>query len=392
MDTRTQQFYTLLAGRWFRAKSLEGSWEWVPGEKLPRDFSRIAPESAKGHVLASIPGTEQAREAVIADQIPQTATVRRSEARLDVHYDGEPQFQPIEGTQMEYAVNTSSEVIHARDATTQCSTASGSWPIRPLGPWSVADMIPPGDLYHPAELSALSCALRVRLWCDSGVCVRRATRPATWEHLSTTAWWCLAPVGGIRECLAETIGAAGPGPGESDSNSAIGAAAGSGIRWVLLVVSQHALHTPDLLRTLESALGHSADQPNQAWIRGNVNAYSHWGGNAVVARNFEQRGGAVSQRGGARPDLYAGRDGQVYQHRSDGWYQQNRSGQWQRMPSNPRRLEQQRDSRSLGQSRQGEFQNRGQSPGIPRTVMPPSRPSMPSRPAAPPPRGGRGRG
>jgi len=64
-------------------------------------------------VLASIPGTEQAREAVIANQIPQTATVRRSEAKLEVRYNGPPQFRPIEGTSMEYAVNTASEVIHA---------------------------------------------------------------------------------------------------------------------------------------------------------------------------------------------------------------------------------------------------------------------------------------
>jgi hypothetical protein len=113
VDTNSQQYYTLLAGRWFRAKSLEGPWEWVPGEQLPGDFTRIPPESPKGHVLASIPGTEQAREAVIANQIPQTATVRRRDAKLDVHYDGPPQFQPIEGTSMEYAVNTSAEVIHA---------------------------------------------------------------------------------------------------------------------------------------------------------------------------------------------------------------------------------------------------------------------------------------
>jgi hypothetical protein len=81
MDTKSQQYYVLLAGRWFRAKSLQGPWAWVPGEQLPRDFSKISPMSAKGHVLASIPGTEQAREAVIANGIPQTATGIHSSAR-----------------------------------------------------------------------------------------------------------------------------------------------------------------------------------------------------------------------------------------------------------------------------------------------------------------------
>lgn len=123
--------------------------------------------------------------------------------------------------------------------------------------------------------------------------------------------------------------------------------------------------------------------PTQSWIRGNVNAYSHWGVNVVVARTFQPRGTILP---GARPDVYAGRDGQVFQHRSNGWYQQNNSGGWQRTPTNPG-LEQERQSRSLGQSRQREFENRGQSPGVPRTTAPPR---APSRPSAPP--RGRGRG
>jgi len=116
--------------------------------------------------------------------------------------------------------------------------------------------------------------------------------------------------------------------------------------------------------------------PNRTWVRGNVNAYSHWEGNAVVARTFESRGAVSPQGAGARPDVYAGRDGQVYQHRSEGWYRENNAGQWQRTPANPG-LEQQRESRSFGQTRQREFQSRGQSPGIPRTVAPP-RMSAPS--------------
>lgn len=108
-----------------------------------------------------------------------------------------------------------------------------------------------------------------------------------------------------------------------------------------------------------------------AWIRGNVNAYSHWTGNAVVvARNIQQSGTEAPARAAARPDLYAGKDGQVYQHRSDGWYRQDSSGRWQKTASNPS-LNQQRDSRSFGQARQGEFESHGQSPGIPRTVAPP---------------------
>jgi hypothetical protein len=134
---------------------------------------------------------------------------------------------------------------------------------------------------------------------------------------------------------------------------------------------------PSVHRVFSEHWNAHSGRPNQAWIRGNVNAYSHWGGNTVVSRNYQQpRGTALSQGAGTHPDLYAGRDGQVYQHSDQGWSRQNDSGAWQRTQPSPR-LEQQRNSRSLGQSREGEFGQRGQSPGIPRTAAPP-RMSAPS--------------
>ena len=55
--------------------------------------------------LASVPGTPQAQEALIANSIPQTASITRSEAELNVKYDGEAVFVPIQGTSMSYAQN-----------------------------------------------------------------------------------------------------------------------------------------------------------------------------------------------------------------------------------------------------------------------------------------------
>jgi hypothetical protein len=71
---------------------------------------------------------------------------------------------------------------------------------------------------------------------------------------------------------------------------------------------------------------------------------------------------------GNRGDFYADH-GTVYQYRQNNWYRQDDSGQWQRTPSNPS-LEMQRQSRSLGTSRQNEFQQRGFSPGVPSTRTP----------------------
>src|SRR6185503_3082125 len=106
-----QHYYVLLSGRWFQASTLVGPWEFVPYKQLPGDFAKIPPTHPKANVLVSIPGTPQANEAVIANSIPQTATVQRHEAKLDVTYDGSPAFKPIAGTPLQYAVNTPAPVI-----------------------------------------------------------------------------------------------------------------------------------------------------------------------------------------------------------------------------------------------------------------------------------------
>jgi hypothetical protein len=381
MDTKSQQYYTLLAGRWFRARSFEGSWEWVPGDQLPRDFTRISPDGPKGHVLASIPGTEQAREAVIANQIPQTATVRRSEARLEVHYYGAPQFNPIEGTDLEYAVNTSTEVIHAEGR--YYAVQHGVWFVAdsPAGPWTVADMIP-AAIYTIPPSSPLFHVRYVYVYSATPEFVYVGYTPGYFGAFVSdgvvvfgTGWWYPGVLCGDFWCGWPWTW----GFGFQFSYWGGG--------WFWRPVGHYWWYhtTPPFHRVFTEHWNPHWGVPNPTWIRGNVNAYSHWEGNAVVARTFQPRGTVAP--GGARPDLYAGRDGQVYQHRSDGWYEQNNSGQWQRRPANPG-LEQQRDSRSLGQSRQREFENRGQSPGVPRTTAPPR--GAPSRPTAPP--HGRGRG
>ena len=379
MDTETQQYYVLLAGRWFRAKSLQGTWQWVAGEQLPGDFARISPESPKGHVLASIPGTEQAREAVIANQIPQTATVRRNEAKLNVKYSGAPEFRPIEGTDMEYAINTSSEVIHAEGR--YYAVEHGVWFAAddPQGPWSVADMIPAciytippsSPLFHDRYVYVYGATPEyvyvgytpgyMGAFVDDGVVV------------FGTGWWYPGMWCGDFWCGWPWTW----GFGYQFSYWGGG--------WFWRPVGHYWwYHTkPFGHRAFYEHWNPHWGTRNRTWVRGNVNAYSHWEGRAVVARGFEARGAVLPRGAAARPDVYAGRDGQVYQHRSEGWYRQNNSGQWQRTPANPG-LEQQRQSRSFGQTRQREFQSRGQSPGIPRTVPRMAAPSMRSAPSAGP--------
>src|SRR5262245_38459653 len=73
LDTKDQRHYVLLSGRWFRSPSLtDGPWEYVAHDKLPPDFTKIPDTHPRGAVLASVPGTPQAKEALIDNNIPQT--------------------------------------------------------------------------------------------------------------------------------------------------------------------------------------------------------------------------------------------------------------------------------------------------------------------------------
>jgi hypothetical protein len=143
-ETASSDYYILMAGRWFRSKSLEsGPWEFVDGKHLPEKFAHIPEDSPKAGVLVSIPGTGPAKEALIANAIPQTATITRSEAQLQVKYDGDPKFNSIEGTKLQYAVNTATPVIQV-DKTNYYAVENAVWfaSTTPAGPWTVASSVP----------------------------------------------------------------------------------------------------------------------------------------------------------------------------------------------------------------------------------------------------------
>lgn len=137
------QYYVLISGRWFKAPSWQGPWTFVSTADMPPDFAKIPETNPKATVLASVPGTPQAQEGLIANSIPQTATITRSEAKLTVVYDGQPDFVPIESTSMFYAKNTSAPVIKLSDSTYYCLEA-GVWfkASSPQGPWTIVDTVP----------------------------------------------------------------------------------------------------------------------------------------------------------------------------------------------------------------------------------------------------------
>jgi hypothetical protein len=88
-------FYYLVTGRWFKAPAVHGPWTFATPE-LPEDFKSISLEHPRSRVLASVPGTQQAAEAVLLAQVPQIARVNKNEVRApDVAYKANRNTKPF---------------------------------------------------------------------------------------------------------------------------------------------------------------------------------------------------------------------------------------------------------------------------------------------------------
>jgi hypothetical protein len=143
IDYTTNRFYYLTSGRWFTALQRNGPWSFA-SDKLPADFGTIPPDSPAADVLPSVPGTDDARDAVMMAQIPTLAVVNKAAAAADVKvsYEGEPQFKPIETTQLSYAVNTDSKVIKVGDLYYLCFQGVWFMSRGANGPWETATTVP----------------------------------------------------------------------------------------------------------------------------------------------------------------------------------------------------------------------------------------------------------
>ena len=86
-------------------------------------------------MLASVPGTPQAAEAILLAQIPQTASVSKTLQAPEVAYQGgTPQFQPIEKTTVQRAVNTDKDILKVGDLYYMCFQGVWFMSTAPTGP------------------------------------------------------------------------------------------------------------------------------------------------------------------------------------------------------------------------------------------------------------------
>lgn len=147
-DDRANINYVLLSGRWFEARNLKGPWAFATGN-LPEGFAKIPEDSPMGHVLSAVPGTQQAEDAVMLAQVPTTAVVNKAEAekKVKVHYDGDPQFKPIESTNLQYATNTQEKIIKDGDLYYLCFQGVWFMSTSANGPWKTATSVP-NEIYN----------------------------------------------------------------------------------------------------------------------------------------------------------------------------------------------------------------------------------------------------
>ena len=163
-------YFVLTAGRWFTAASWEGPWNHVPNDGLPADFAQIPDNSPKENVLASVAGTHQAQEAVIANSIPQMTQVKVATVDLNpamIIDGGTPTIVPVEGTSLSYVMNCSLPLIQV---------SPGNWYVLQngiwftgsavTGPWKVATRIP-AAIYTIPLSSPLHWVTYVKIYRES---------------------------------------------------------------------------------------------------------------------------------------------------------------------------------------------------------------------------------
>ena len=138
-----QHYYYLVSGRWFRSLSLDNESEWeFATPDLPELFKLIPLTHERAHVRASIPGTPEAKEAVLMAQMPRKVDIKLGSIHPEVKFNGAPQFRKIEGTDLAYAVNTASDVIRVNNQYYLCQDAVWFVSESASGPWVVATEVP----------------------------------------------------------------------------------------------------------------------------------------------------------------------------------------------------------------------------------------------------------
>ena len=84
-----------------------------------------------------------------------TIKPNEAQAKVKVAYAGEPKFEPIKGTSMQYATNTQDKVIELEGTYYLCLQGVWFMAPTPTGQWTTCMSVPQADLHDSVELSGL---------------------------------------------------------------------------------------------------------------------------------------------------------------------------------------------------------------------------------------------
>lgn len=143
LDSAGGKFYYQVAGRWFRSQKLDGPWSAASSD-LPEDFSKIPDDHSLAFIKATVPGTNEAADAVLLASVPQSTFVDSTKPpTLEVTYKGEPNFQPIPSTTVKYAVNSPFSVFLVDNGYHCCDQGVWFSATTATGPWAWSTSVPP---------------------------------------------------------------------------------------------------------------------------------------------------------------------------------------------------------------------------------------------------------
>lgn len=164
LNSGDNKHYFLAAGRWFRAASLDGPWSAASSD-LPADFAKIPDNDPAAFVKASVPGTTEAKDAVLLASIPSTTVVSVNDlAPVEISYSGEPKFETIASTTVQYAVNSPTPVFLVGNSYYSCfqgawfcgGSASGPWTYCTSVPAAIYTIPPSHPLYNVTYVTVQS--------------------------------------------------------------------------------------------------------------------------------------------------------------------------------------------------------------------------------------------
>jgi hypothetical protein len=402
-------FY-LISGRWFSAPGFSGPWTFAT-QNLPEDFKKIPPSHPRSRVLASVPGTNEAAEAILLAQVPQTARIDKKQVKApEVDYQGEPQFQPIEKTTVSRAVNTDKDIIKVGDVYYMCFQGVWFMSKSASGPWEVTGSVP-GQIYEIPASSPAYNVTNVTVVEDNSDAVVFATAAAYTGMM--VAWGCVVwgtgyyyppyygyggfypyyyphyPTYGYGASYnpwtgAYTRGAVAYGPyGGAGVASRYNPRTGTYSRGAAAYGPYGARGAAEAYNPRTGTYGQTRQGSGVygSWGQTGVTRGDQWattsrvtnnrtgattrvtqgsGGGAAVTRNGVANNSGVARTGSG--DVYAGRDGNVYRKQDGGgWQQYGGGGDWNSVQQpTPQQREQAQQRATEAQNRAGSSDTIGQ--------------------------------